>query len=81
MITKIKLTKDQRTLIKGLSKEVNMPENEIASFLVEMGISYIIIWRKGKITESLEKVNKKVSESEFLTRICQRIEHFFDEGE
>lgn len=80
MFSKVKLTDDQFTVIKQLSKETKLSENQIASFLVEMGISFVIAMRKGKSDEALEMMSKKMIEDETLNRLAQRLEAFWNAG-
>lgn len=77
---KVKLTVDQFTIIKQLSKETKLSENQIASFLVEMGMSFVIAERKGKSDEALKLMSEKMTENEVLNRVAQRLEAFWNAG-
>lgn len=78
MFSKVKLTDDQFTVIKQLSRETKLSENQIASFLVEMGMSFVISMRKGKSDVALELMSKKMTEDEALNRLAQRLEAFWN---
>lgn len=76
----MKLIKEQATIIKQLSREGKLSESEIASFLVEMGIGYIIAVRKGKEESAIDEMNEQILNNPDLTRIAQRLEVFWDAG-
>ena len=80
MLSNYKPTKEQKDLIKQLSKETEMSENEIMQFLIEMGISFCIAIRKGKENESLKLMHEKVQNNSVLNRICQRLENWWSNG-
>ncbi len=77
MFGKYKLTKDQEGIVNILSKEVAMSKDDIVRLFVEMGITFMIAWRKGKADEGIELMQKKILEDPVVSRICQRLEAFY----
>jgi phosphoribosylaminoimidazole (AIR) synthetase len=80
MFGKYKLSKAQESIVDTLSKEVKMSKDDIVRLFVEMGISFMITWRKGKSDEGIKLMSKRMEEDPIVSRICQRLEAFYNAG-
>lgn len=80
MLSNYKPTKEQQVLIGQLSKDVDLPKNEIMQFLIEIGISSLIASRNGDETKFVQSMQHQQNSIPTLNRISQRLTHFYNNG-
>lgn len=77
---KVKLHEDHSSIISVLAEELNATKEEICYCFIEIGMSNIIMCRKGKSLEMGRITREQIEDNEILAKMADLLVKGYDAG-